>query len=135
MNGGKCWRLICDGKIVWLRRMESGRQEAGEEAEWAVVAGEDVGCGAGSIDTQPMSYCLKFCEMCSSGTGTYSRRGSQVLCALKRPIKLEIEFRSGACYQYYGVSISTYRGLMFAGSKGRFFHSRIRNGHFRYREV
>jgi len=27
-------------------RMGSGRQEAGEEAEWKVVAGEDVGCCA-----------------------------------------------------------------------------------------
>jgi len=26
--------------------MGSGRQEAGEEAEWVVVAGEDVECGA-----------------------------------------------------------------------------------------
>lgn len=43
-----------------MGRMGSGRQEAGEEAEWTVVAGEDVGCGAVSTDTQPMFYSLKF---------------------------------------------------------------------------
>lgn len=48
---------------------------------------------------------------------------------------LEIEFNSGATYQYYGVPASVYRGLMFAGSKGQYFDHRIRNGHYRYREV
>ena len=28
----------------------NGWQEAGEEGKWQVVAGDDVGCGAGSFD-------------------------------------------------------------------------------------
>jgi len=46
--------------------MGRGWQEAGEEAEWAVVAGEDVGCCAVGIGTHPMFYALKL-EACEVG--------------------------------------------------------------------
>lgn len=37
---------------------------------------------------------------------------------------LEIEFHSGSIYQYSGVPEDVYRGLMNAGSKGRYFHQK-----------
>jgi len=44
---------------------------------------------------------------------------------------LEIEFTSGKIYQYEAVPEEVYRGLMSAGSKGRYFDEQI-NGRFRY---
>ena len=44
---------------------------------------------------------------------------------------LEIEFTSGKIYQYEAVLEEVYRGLMSAGSKGRYFEEQI-NGRFRY---
>jgi hypothetical protein len=40
---------------------------------------------------------------------------------------LELEFRSGALYQYYSVPVSLYRDLLVADSKGRFFNRFIRD--------
>lgn len=40
---------------------------------------------------------------------------------------LEIEFIRGAVYQYSGVPIAVYEGLMSADSKGKFFHVNIKN--------
>jgi len=40
---------------------------------------------------------------------------------------LEIEFRSGAVYHYADVPADLYGALLDAPSRGRFFHSRIRN--------
>jgi hypothetical protein len=40
---------------------------------------------------------------------------------------LEIEFLSGAVYQYSDVSVDIYEALINAPSHGRLFHSRIRN--------
>jgi len=40
---------------------------------------------------------------------------------------LELEFRSGAVYRYYGVSALTYQQLLRADSKGRYFNRHIRN--------
>ena len=40
---------------------------------------------------------------------------------------LELEFRSGAVYHYFGVSKSTYHQLLQAESKGRHFNHHIRN--------
>lgn len=42
---------------------------------------------------------------------------------------LEIEFLSGAVYQYYNVSQHLYDQLMQAASKRKFFHQYIRNAH------
>lgn len=40
---------------------------------------------------------------------------------------LEIEFNSGAVYQYQGVPESEYDALMRAGSKGTYFNANIKN--------
>lgn len=40
---------------------------------------------------------------------------------------LEIAFHSGGVYQYSGVPDGVYRGLMSAGSKGRYFHAHIKD--------
>jgi hypothetical protein len=40
---------------------------------------------------------------------------------------LEIEFLSGAVYQYSDVSVDLYEALLNAPSRGRLFHTRIRN--------
>ncbi len=39
---------------------------------------------------------------------------------------LEVEFRSGAIYQHYGVPASLYHGLMDAISKGSYYHYHLR---------
>ena len=39
---------------------------------------------------------------------------------------LEIEFASGAVYQYFEVPLDVYLELLDAPSQGRLFHSRIR---------
>ena len=40
---------------------------------------------------------------------------------------LELEFCSGAIYQYLGVPAQTYQDLLSAESKGRYFNQHIRN--------
>ena len=40
---------------------------------------------------------------------------------------LELEFRSGATYQYFGVSQQTFQELLLAESKGAYFHRHIRD--------
>lgn len=47
---------------------------------------------------------------------------------------LEIEFRSGGVYRYSGVPEAVYSGLLTAGSKGRYFHARIKD-HFSFVRV
>lgn len=42
---------------------------------------------------------------------------------------LEIGFRSGAVYQYSGVPVHIYKGLMAAGSHGKYFQMHIKNGY------
>jgi len=42
---------------------------------------------------------------------------------------LEVEFLSGAIYQYYGVPENMYYQLMQAGSKGRFLNAYIKNAY------
>jgi hypothetical protein len=42
---------------------------------------------------------------------------------------LEIEFNTGAIYQYSGVSPGEYEGLMASDSKGKYFHANIRNSY------
>ena len=44
---------------------------------------------------------------------------------------LEVEFRDGRVYRLCGVPEFLYQGLMLAGSKGKFFNTRL---HGRYRE-
>jgi hypothetical protein len=40
---------------------------------------------------------------------------------------LKIEFHGGRIYGYEQVPTAVHRGLMGAGSKGRYFHANIRN--------
>ena len=47
---------------------------------------------------------------------------------------LEIRFRNGGTYQYYGVPESVYHSLMNASSKGRYLERYIK-GKYRYRKV
>ena len=47
---------------------------------------------------------------------------------------LELEFSSGSLYQYFDVPEFTYRALMHAKSKGRFFQKSI-DRRFRCEEV
>ena len=42
---------------------------------------------------------------------------------------LEIEFDSGAVYQYVGVPARTYEQLLAAESKGRYFNDEIRDSY------
>lgn len=42
---------------------------------------------------------------------------------------LEVEFLSGAIYQYYGVPEHIYGQLMQAGSKGQFLNAYIKNAY------
>ena len=45
---------------------------------------------------------------------------------------LEVEFNSGAIWQYYDVPGSIYYDMMNSGSLGKFFHSNIKR---QYREA
>lgn len=47
---------------------------------------------------------------------------------------LEIAFHSGGVYQYYGVPLSVYQGLMAAPSHGKYFHAYIKDL-YRYARV
>lgn len=47
---------------------------------------------------------------------------------------LEVEFQSGAIYQYYGVPQNIYEQLMQAPSKGQFINAYIKNA-FPYSRV
>jgi len=47
---------------------------------------------------------------------------------------LQLEFRNGAVYHYFGVPAAVHQTLLSAGSKGNFFNRSIR-GHFPYRQV
>lgn len=47
---------------------------------------------------------------------------------------LEIEFHSGAVYQYFDVPLNIYEGLMNAGSKGQYFAQHIK-GYYRFVKV
>ena len=42
---------------------------------------------------------------------------------------LEVEFRSGAIYQYYGVPQNMYEQLLQAPSKGQFINTYIKNAY------
>ncbi|MGH9721406.1 MAG: KTSC domain-containing protein, partial [Bryobacteraceae bacterium] len=46
----------------------------------------------------------------------------------------ELEFHSGAIYHYFEVPLETYRELLQADSKGRYFNQHIRNC-FRFQQI
>lgn len=47
---------------------------------------------------------------------------------------LEIEFHHGGVYQYFDVPGEVYRGVLEAGSRGRYFHDEIR-GQYDFRRI
>ncbi len=47
---------------------------------------------------------------------------------------LEIEFNTGSVYQYSGVPVGVYQGLMSASSHGTYFNAYIK-GVYPYRQV
>ncbi|MDZ7336742.1 MAG: KTSC domain-containing protein [candidate division KSB1 bacterium] len=48
---------------------------------------------------------------------------------------LEIEFHNGGIYQYLGVPQEIYDGLMYAASKGSYFHHYIKEAGYSYAKV
>ncbi|MEM8642698.1 MAG: KTSC domain-containing protein [Cyanobacteria bacterium P01_G01_bin.54] len=48
---------------------------------------------------------------------------------------LEIEFRGGEVYQYFGVPEWEYNGLMAASSHGQYLDRQIKKGPYRYVQV
>jgi hypothetical protein len=44
-----------------------------------------------------------------------------------RRATLQVAFRDGTAYQYAGVPLRTYRGLLHADSKGAYFNQHIRS--------
>lgn len=48
---------------------------------------------------------------------------------------LEIEFRHGGVYQYYGVPKEVHEGLMMAASKGSYFHRNVKMAGYPYSRV
>jgi hypothetical protein len=47
---------------------------------------------------------------------------------------LEIAFRHGGVYRYFGVPETVYHHLLQAESQGRFFHHSVRNGLYCFRK-
>jgi hypothetical protein len=52
-----------------------------------------------------------------------------------RTSTLEVEFLTGAIYQYYGVPQSVYEGLMQAKSHGSYLAHYVKDAGYRYKEV
>lgn len=47
---------------------------------------------------------------------------------------LEVEFKDGSIYHYYGVPERVYQGLLAAGSKGGYLADQVKGVH-RYRRI
>ena len=48
---------------------------------------------------------------------------------------LEVEFNTGAIYQYYDIQQSIYDGLMAADSHGTYLAAYVKKGGYRYAQV
>lgn len=48
---------------------------------------------------------------------------------------LEVEFKSGTVYQYYGVPAEVYEGLMRSTSHGHYLYQYVKKAGYRYREM
>ena len=48
---------------------------------------------------------------------------------------LEVEFKNGDVYRYYGVPSGTYAGLMTAPSKGSYLDRFVKKRNFRYEKI
>jgi hypothetical protein len=53
--------------------------------------------------------------------------GLQAVAYQDQSALLELEFRSGAIYYYFGVPVQTYQEFLLAESKGAYFHRHIRD--------
>ena len=49
--------------------------------------------------------------------------------------RLEVQFHNGHLYQFYGVPMAIYNGLLRAPSKGKFFDIYIKKGPYVYRQI
>ena len=47
---------------------------------------------------------------------------------------LEVQFNSGAIYQYFDIPLEIYNGIMQAGSAGQFFAQQIK-GYYRFVKI
>lgn len=56
------------------------------------------------------------------------------VCYLEQEHILQVGLCSGREYEYSDVPLATYRQLLAAQSKGKYYNAHIRN-HFRYRET
>ena len=45
---------------------------------------------------------------------------------------LEVEFAHGGIYQYFGVPLFVYQGLMHASSKGKYLNEIVKRGGYQY---
>jgi hypothetical protein len=50
-------------------------------------------------------------------------------------LTLEVEFRNGSAYQYFGVPEYIYEGLINAGSKGAYFDQNIKRGGYSFSRI
>ena len=48
---------------------------------------------------------------------------------------LEVGFNDGSVYQYFGVPLDVYEGIMNASSKGSFLNQYIKNAGYNYTKV
>jgi hypothetical protein len=48
---------------------------------------------------------------------------------------LEIEFRNGSVYQYFGIPASIHEGLMNAASKGNYLDQNVKKAGYPYTKV
>ena len=48
---------------------------------------------------------------------------------------LEVEFQHGGVYQYFGVPLVVYQGLLNAPSKGTYLNEVVKRGGYRYRRI
>lgn len=63
-----------------------------------------------------------------SSSNIYSIGYDSITCTL------EVQFNTGAIYQYYNVPQSIYSGLMSAASHGSYLHAHVKDI-YRYRRV
>ena len=48
---------------------------------------------------------------------------------------LEVEFHSGGVYQYFGVPLFVYQGLLNAASKGKYLNQVVKRGGYQYSRI
>ena len=53
----------------------------------------------------------------------------------KEKSRLCVQFQSGKCYEYTGVSLETFVDVITANSTGKAFNRLIRNGGFEFKQI